>query len=412
MPSPLSLPLHTLRLLGTCGLGLLAWCSAGQAARFALLLLGTEISHGEWRQVRLVLTMFIFTLIVASALIVTVGMLHTLRGALTEIRTRRAEEIGDERYLVALDRVAPAFAVIYLTWGFYSQDAIDFYNLDFTHNVDDLFSAAFTSEQATVGRGLIDLDIGVSVGILIVAWMVKLIFGRRYDNGQGRFSGAIAAFAELSFALYGLSATLVLAGERSDWMSHRSVVAGTRDLILQAEEKIPGWSAFWSAAGQAWPHIVDGVILPLTWLAVAILVFGADVNDTRAAIRGTRMERAAARLDQTHSLTRQSLAKLTGGLQERWIPIFHAIRLTVRGGASLFGIFCLCYVLLELAAAYGEMGVRHLIGPGEQWSALMIGPPVEMIIKILLTVLTMCLLAATFDLASTRARALGRDDAE
>ena len=154
------------------------------------------------------------------------------------------------------------------------------------------------------------------------------------------------------------------------------------------------------------------MVLPLTWLAVAILVFGADINDTRAAIRGTRVERAAERLNQTHNLTRASVSKLTGGLQERWIPIFHAIRLTVRGGAPLFGMFCLCYVVLNIVIEYGERLVRNLIGSGEIFMWHIYDSPVSLISQLILTVLTMCLLGATFDIASTRARALGvKEDA-
>ncbi|MDF5751781.1 hypothetical protein [Spongiactinospora sp. TRM90649] len=407
VPSPYSLPAHTLRLAATCGVGVLLWYIGGQVARFALLYLGTEISHGDARQVRLVLTMLIFTCIVATQLIVTVGMLHTLRGALTEIRARRAGGGGDERFLVALDRVAPAFAVIYLTWGFYVQDVRDFVGLDQMHRIGEPLEAALFGEESTVGRGLVDMDVRVSLGIAIVAWVARLIFSRRYDAGEGRFSGSAAAFSELAFAFFGLNATITFASERSDWLYHRSVVAGTKGMIEQAERQIPGWEAFWGWWGEQWPFIIDAMVLPLTWLAVGILVFGADINDTRAAIRGTVAERAAGRLDRTHNLTQQSLTKLTAGVQERWIPIAHSIRLTVRGGAPLFGMFCLCYIGLRIVTGYAERGVRELIGSTEPYFWMVTGFPVTFVRDLVVTVLTMCLLAATFDLASTRARALG-----
>jgi hypothetical protein len=159
-----------------------------------------------------------------------------VRGALAEIRARRAEGSDDERFLVALDRVAPVFAVIYLTWGLVGKDARDFVRLDTWHHVDEPFTAAFEGTESTAGRGLVDLDVRVSAALMIVAWVVKLIYGRMYDKGQGRFSGSIAAFGELSFFLFGVNATLALVEERSDWLAQRSVVAGTSDLMAQAEE--------------------------------------------------------------------------------------------------------------------------------------------------------------------------------
>src|SRR4051794_6957816 len=90
MPSPFSLPLHALRIAGKCALPLIAWFSAGQAVRFGLLYLGTEISHGDARQLRLVATIAVLTLIVMASMTITAGMLWSVRGALWEIRARRA----------------------------------------------------------------------------------------------------------------------------------------------------------------------------------------------------------------------------------------------------------------------------------------------------------------------------------
>ncbi|SDQ80574.1 hypothetical protein SAMN04489764_2191 [Thermostaphylospora chromogena] len=410
LPSPFSLPVHMFRILGRCWIGLTLWFAAGELVRFALIYLGTEISHGDYRQVRLVLTMLIFTILVAARLVVIVGMLYTVRDALTEIRARRAEGNDNERFLEALDRVAPAFAVIYLTWGIVSEDAYEFVRFDAQHRLDEPVIAALQKVESTAARGLIDMDVTVSAVLMAAAWVVGQIYGRMYDNGKGRFSGSIAAFAELAFFLFGLNATLMLINERSDWLAHRSVIAGTSEMIEDAKGKIPGWEAFWTWVGEVWPYAVEALVLPLMWLAVAILVYGADVNDTRAAIRGTRLDAAAAQLDRTHKLTRLTVAKVTTSMQERWIPIFHALRLTVRGGAPLYGMLCLCYVGLQIAAWYGERGVRHLVGGDTSFDAIVAQRPVETVFEFLLTVLTMCLLAATFDIASTRARAMNAGD--
>ncbi|GAA5085515.1 hypothetical protein HNP84_008588 [Thermocatellispora tengchongensis] len=406
VPSPYALPLYTLRLLARCGVALVAWFAAGQVVRFALLYLGTEISHGDYRQARLVATMLVFTLVVAANLVVTTGMLYSIRGALAEMRARRAENEGDERFLVALDRVAPAFAVIYLTWGLHVQDARDFVALDQLHNIDAAVTYAFDGIEYDIGRGLSDLNFTISLIIMFVAWVVRIIFERRYESGNGRFSGAFAAFAELSFAFFGLTATFELIEERSDWLGHRSVVAASGEMMTQAEEKIPGWSAFWGGLGEIRPYVIDALALPLMWLAVAILVYGADVNDTRAAIRGMRLDRAEARYDQAHSLTRTAVARLTMSVQERWIPILHALRLTVRGGAPLFGMFCLSYAGIQIGMAYADRALRHLIGSDRPYIWLVFDHPVSLAIQLVSTLLTMCLLGATFDIAATRARLL------
>ncbi|MGW2217940.1 hypothetical protein ACWCSD_23395, partial [Nonomuraea sp. NPDC001684] len=91
MPSPYSLPLHALRLAGSCALPLILWYAAGQVVRFVLLYAATELAYGDLRQLRLVGTVTFLTLIVLAAMTVTTGMLYTLRGALWEMRARREE---------------------------------------------------------------------------------------------------------------------------------------------------------------------------------------------------------------------------------------------------------------------------------------------------------------------------------
>src|SRR5437868_11177226 len=126
LPSPFVLPLHALGLAGRCALPLILWFSAGEAGRFALLYLGSEISHGAAYQARLIGTVAIFTLIVMLSMVVTTAMFLALRGALWETTARRTEGAGSERFWGSLNRVAPAFAVIYLSWGLHVEDAVEF----------------------------------------------------------------------------------------------------------------------------------------------------------------------------------------------------------------------------------------------------------------------------------------------
>ncbi|MFO7253459.1 MAG: hypothetical protein DIU60_022170, partial [Actinomycetes bacterium] len=90
-PSIWSLPWRTVRLAGRCLLPLLIWFSLGRLLRFGLLVGGTEMSHGDWQQVRYGLTMLVFIVMVMLSMIVTIGMFHAVRGELTEMRLRRAE---------------------------------------------------------------------------------------------------------------------------------------------------------------------------------------------------------------------------------------------------------------------------------------------------------------------------------
>lgn len=403
MPSPYSLPLHTLRLAGRCALPLVTWFAGGEVVRFGLLYLGTEISHGDFRQARLVLSLAILTLVVMASMTVVSGMLYSLRSAMWEMRAR--EE--NEPFWRAMDRVAPAYAVLYLAWGFHAEDARDFVQMDYLHNIDKFLGETFTGGESTVGRGLIDLDWRISLGAMAVAVGLRMLFSRLVEQGKGKISGLSAAFSEFAVVFFGLNATVVLAKARTDWVEHRSATSTTEQVLENAKEMVPGWETVWGAVGDVWPYVIDGLAVPLTWLTIAVLVYGAFADDARTALRGTRFESGLERLEGSHDLTQKSVNRFTAGFQERWVPLANSFRLTIKGGAPLFGLMCLSYVVLHAGTEYAVRGVRTLIGSETEWFWMVLGHPVDFVSRLLVTCLTMSLVAATFDIAATRARARG-----
>ncbi|MFJ2030606.1 hypothetical protein [Streptosporangium sp. NPDC087985] len=398
---------HMFRIFGSCAISLVLWFSAGRAVRAALMWAGTEVSHGDHRQVRLAVTMLIFTLIVLNELVVMVGMLHSVRGALREIQVRRAGDEADESLFGALNRTTLVFATIYLAWRFHVEDAREFSSLDMMKRVDQDLKGSLAGIRGEGATGLIDLDVRLSIAIAVVAYLLKTLFGWWHARGKVRGSGILATFSELAFAFYSLNAMFAFTSARADWLSQRAVVATVGGWLEEIDEAVPGWKAFWGWAGEAWPYVVDALIEPLTWLTVAALVYGAFAEDTRAVVRGTRLDTVADRMERTHSLTRSTMTRATGGLQERWVPPANAFRIAVRGGATLFGMFCLCYVALRVGADYADRGVRTMVGSEAPYFWLVISPPLTFVKDLVVTVLTTCLLAATFDIAATRSREAG-----
>ncbi|WP_344493759.1 hypothetical protein [Nonomuraea monospora] len=407
LPSPYSLPLHALRLAGKCALPLICWFAVGELARFVLLYGAVEVAYGDWRQIRLVGVMTLLTLIIMAAMTVTTGMLYTLRGALWELRARADEGVADERFFRTLDRVAPAFAVLYLAWGFHVEDARDIYQMDIFHHFYDMTSAAWFGEESQFGEGLSGLDWRVSLGAMAVMFALKMLFAKLVEKGKSGFYGFAAAFSEFAFVFYGLNATVAFADARSEWVSHRSVVEGTQEVWAEAQQKVPVWDDVTGWLGDVWPLFLDAVAVPLAWLTVAMLVFGAYSDEARTLLKGTRLEKGVDRLESSHDITQKSFDQVTGGFRDRWLPLANSLRMVFKAGAPLFGMMCLCYVAVTVAGEYGERGLRYLIGSEAEWVWVYQGPPLAFVHKMVVTVLTMALLAATYDLAATRARLRG-----
>ena len=210
--------------------------------------------------------------------------------------------------------------------------------------------------------------------------------------------------SEFAFVFYGLNATVAFADARSEWVEHRSVVAGTEEVVTAAKENVPVWDAI---TGEYWPLFIDAVAVPLAWLTVAMLVFGAYSDETRVLVRGTRLEKGVERLESSHDLTQKSFDRLTGGFRDRWLPLANSLRLVFRSGFPLFGMMCLCYVALSVGGDYAVRAVVGLLGSREEWVWAYQDVPLVFLREMVVTVLTMALLAATYDLAATRARLRG-----
>ncbi len=416
VPSPFSLPLHALKLAGQCALPLILWFSVGELLRWGLLYAATEIQHGSYRQPRLIVAYVLLTLIILVSMTVITGMFLSLRRALRETRARRADGQPEEQFWFSLNRVAPAFAVIYMAWSLFYEDAADFQQMDLFHNLDDNFYTPIlnnvangTDEEVTYGVGLVSLDWRVSLAAMVVTFGLRMLFGRKAERGSGRYSGIAAAFAEFSFVFCALNALYNIALARGEWAEQRAVVDSTKNFWEQAKTSVPGWEAFWNWFAEVWPHITEALAVPLTWLAVAVLVFGGSMDDTRRALRGTRLERGVDRLEQSHTITQSAVDRVAGGFMERWVPVVNAFRITIKGGAALFGLMCLLYTGIHVGADYLDRAVRTLIGSDVPFMWLYTGMPVTFVKELLVTILSYSVLAAAFDIAASRARLQGED---
>lgn len=420
--SPYGLPLYTLAIWGRRLVPLVLWFTLGELGRFGLLVAGSELSHGSFRQWRLAGVMLVFIVMVMLGMIVTVGMLHSLRGVLTETRARRSEGGEDEPLLTGLGRAIIVFVAIYLAWGWQTADAREFADADMERYADqyDTYTAALVNSALGTGQGTpaepvrpdagtnLLLDLKVAIVFTALAMVARYVLSALHERRGGAKLAFGVAFCELAYTFYGAVLVFTFAEDRSAWLGRRVATAWWNDHWAALEEAVPGWRTAMEWLAGMRPHIVEGLVVPLTWLTLAILVYGAYSEDGRALIRGTSLEQAAGAVERrTHRLTRRGTRVLfvRAGL-DRWPPVLNALRLTLRGGAPLFTVMCLCYMLLHVGADYAERGVYYLIGAAHrqlEWEVYQI--PVHFGRDLLFTTLTLCLLAATFDVAATRQRA-------
>ncbi|MEO3808092.1 hypothetical protein ABGB17_03735 [Sphaerisporangium sp. B11E5] len=405
-PSVYALPLHTLRLAGRCILPLVMWYSAGQLVRFGLLVGGTELSHGSMRDLRLALTMLVFIVMVMAFLVVSAGMFYSLRGSLSEIRARRADGDEDERFTATLGRVIIPFVALYLAWGWHLDDVRDFLDMDIQRQADEkgalgAFYNLATGDNVDTARALTDLNFTTTLTIMAVAFLGGYLFVLWHERNESPFAALAAAFCNLAVFYYGAQ----VVASRADWVGERLAWTWWSDFLEQLQVHVPVLSVLGELVDAVRPYAWDALVLPAAWLTVAILMYGAYAEDAQGVIKGTRLEGVATQTStmlnqRTHSMTRRSLTRFAGRWAD-WVPLLHTVRLTIRGGAPLFGYFALCFVGLQVGRDYAWRGLVYLIGsdhPRLYLNVFLV--PMNVALGLVFTVLTTCLLAATFDIAA------------
>lgn len=420
--SPYALPLHAVWLWVRCLLPLSIWFSVGELIRFGLVVAGSELSHGPGREWRLAGVMFLFVVMVMMTMVVTIGMLHSLRGALMEIRARR-EEGSDERepFHGGLGRAIVAFATVYLAWNWFADDAREFSDADMERYAEqyDRYQAEMITNALNgdggakapvppdAGTNLI-MDVRIALIFMVVTFILRYVVALLYDRrGGGPGLSFALAFCELAFTFYGLAVVVETSAMGTAWLGERTAMRWWDDMWATLEGAIPGWEAFWGLVDEVRPHVGGVVVDTLIWLTLTVLVFGAYSEDARDVIKGTRLEAASSFLEQrTHHLTRRGLNALTVRLGwDKWPPLLNAARFIMRGGAPLFAMACLCYTALRLGVGYAERGLYYLIGTEHRqlyWEVYQI--PVDFVVELLYMTMLLCIMAATFDLSATRQR--------
>lgn len=232
--------------------------------------------------------------------------------------------------------------------------------------------------------------LGLAIGLTAGLFVLKVLAEWRLEPRLPRAVGALVAFLEINFALFGIFTIDHLRGKGVDWFTGRQVWAWVND-----------------AAGPAlglWPPFKDAVLGALILLVIAGVVLGLDAGDERVVLGGSR---AARRLAAAGGVDRAGSPRelLTRGFREMWLPAWYGLRLVRRSGLMPFAVFCLLFTGLHVAEGASRRQVYELIGPHEVTWWIQALPFVGYGTGLVFEVLRICLLAAAFNLVMARVSA-------
>lgn len=151
-------------------------------------------------------------------------------------------------------------------------------------------------------------------------------------------------------------------------------------------------------------------LLPLVWLLMAAVIYGFDMKDAAALTSHQRAAAALSRYGRLPRFLREFVEHFIAGYRSRYLPVVNSVRLAFGAGLAVLIGFVVLYRVIGWAAAWGWIGLAHLIGPQElpAWQALasviafFLGGPSDIRGGILVEALRICLIAAVVEQASAK----------
>jgi hypothetical protein len=386
--SPLVLPWRTVRLAVRFAIPLVLWFTVGRAVRYGVFYAGYRFMGSSW------VPIVALSFGVLAQLAVTVLMLHSVRDGLAAVRpgaraghmapwaAREKETIFD-----ALGRALLPFLIFYLAWGWFGRDAREFVASAEGRG----FAEGGISEQikrAGLLNNLLD-HMYIAMAATAIFFVAKTCTEWWLVPRLARAGPLLLAVFELHWTLFGLFTVDHYRGNVGDWVAGRQTWAWLGDVV--------------GPAASLWVPFKNAVLGALIWLVIAGVILGVDADEEAAIGRG-RLGRRLAAVSGIHK-PRSPREVLSRELREKWFPAVHGIRLVRRAGWMPFGVFCVLFVGLDVAADYLRRGAYYAIGPHPIPFWMVRLTPIDLGADLIHDVLRVCLLAAAFDLLVARVSA-------
>jgi hypothetical protein len=272
--------------------------------------------------------------------------------------------------------IVPFFA-IYLAWQMFKEDWLAFEYTALPYRVG---KAVTTPQPVELDPDALPVST-VTIVIIVVALLVRLGLGRLKERMPAWlipvqvYLDTLWVFLVLTFSA---SNGVTLLINPTAWLAERRIVVWFNDTRESLFSHFQPLESTWDALMWAISTVFGGAAVPLLWLAVACIVYGATTKpDWHAAVRRLGGDRAGQWIDRT-APTRTQLStrwkQVPGkvrtevrdqftGQMGKFKPIVDSAHVIIAGGAFALSLYVLAYLglaWLDMSGSY----LRTQMGPG------------------------------------------------
>ncbi len=319
----------------------------------------------------------------------------TVVGMLLTMRRRAAGERLVTSFLTGAAAVVLPFLVIYEHYGYLAEDVLA-YRLDTVYDLADPTTDVTTRYPQLTSAAVL--------GTILAAFVLRYVFSalvrRTSPDRQGRRSllRLTAGYCEVVWLVLAAQTLASIVGNLADWWHSRRLgsaldawwqsVTAPLPSLGAAVETLAGWGG--ALVGAA----VAGVVVPLAWLAVGAIIYGAQTERMLTAadlrIPGRMIERVGdARVTRALAVISDPERQFGG--------VVGASALIARAGWTPVLVFCLAFLVADQLGTLLVEVARLAVGPREISTWIQLWTPLELLGTVLVRIATLALVASAVD---------------
>ncbi|MCK0112095.1 hypothetical protein MWU75_08100 [Ornithinimicrobium sp. F0845] len=345
--------------------------------------------------------------------LVPLASLAALVGMLLVVRSREARRSNFWGVIAAAGSVLVPFLVVYESRGDLRADLINY--------VRGTLYEQLGAE--TIVSGLPQIASWLVLGIVATALVVRAVGARLASNERwGLVEGPrrgvlhiVVGYAEVVWMTLGAWVLTGVLSGLSGWWSTRSVAQGLSDVWARVRENLPSLGAFGDWMFGAVPVLTDavvtGLVVPISVLTIAVIVYGLQVADTVrpddvvAVVRRGRWRALTGRVGDAP--LRQAWSRLSD-TEGHFGALVGGLALVMRSAFAPVLAYCVLFTLLAQLDVVVWWVARLVLGWRREifWEAVY--APIEGVAQLLTLVLTVALTAVFADRLLTRFGAAGQ----
>ncbi len=364
---------------------LLALYLAGAAARMTFLWLALTASKSSS-----LLGVLILPLAPISMLLALIFMVRAAGQSLPAAPETATSITARERWLGYLTLAARAlipFLIVYAAQGFLKEDVRLFIH---SSTLDETINDPLT---ANYGRAVVDT---ATLAVIVVAALVarKLIAAGGLAGRSLKWNAVSGYIETLWMMTLGTAFGSMIAAAR-EWALSRVVVAN----VLETRESLAGVggpasdlaTGILSGLGSLLGNMADLLVVPVSWLAIAAIVYGSKLAHSDLPTH----EAMTARYRRIPGMMRRMIAQVTEPVTTPVKDGWKAVSQVAEAGIVPMVLLCIGLALLTKLVAIGTIGLaRAVIGPRDMLVQLALQPYVSLVERGILFILITALAAA------------------